>query len=83
MAKKRAGLSLKAVEDAITSLETAVRKAPVKANTSHLQFLDGLRTVVRAFCASQPPVEGCGDYCIFPTSAAPARTARKRKTSRR
>jgi hypothetical protein len=79
MAKGRADLSFQAIADAITKVETAVRKKkPVDAH--HLQLLEGLRAVLEAYCQTQRRPAECGDYCFI---ATPGAAAKARKTRSR
>ena len=80
MAKGRADLSFQAIADAITSVETAVRKkTPI--NPQHLQFLAGLRGMLESYCMSQARPAECGDYCFLATAKTTARKATSRKKS--
>jgi hypothetical protein len=79
MAKGRADLSFQPIADAITKVETAVRrKQPV--NAQHLKFLDGLRSILEAYCQTQRRPADCGDYCFL---ASPRAAGRRRKRARR
>lgn len=81
MPKGRADLSFQPIADAITKVETAVRKKkPVDAH--HLQLLEGLRAVLEAYCQTQRRPAECGDYCFLATPGRGVAAGRKKRSRR-